>query len=348
MNSFFIEFRDPLFGIIVFFVLVFLITISSYWWAKYKSKEHTKSLGNFLNDFKKIPSSKDLEVLISKGEMSEKSWMLLASLYSKNGDYEKSIEIYSELLKVTDKSNAIEIMYLLGKTYFKAGFLERSKKIFLTILKDNPRSPKVLHNLLLVYEYMKDFDSALEVLEPLDELKRDIELDEEYLKAIKIIYCQKMSVDEKSENLIKIYKQNGNLVYMIFEYLFRTNPEFAWKNLDASKSELLTDIFWNLQSKDLDFDIISQNGYLKELYTARGDIKEVNKSSVFEFDILINLDKKTNATLSFEYICDNCKHVFPFAFNRCTNCHSIDTSNTEILLVKDYNREYCEENNSFQ
>ena len=348
MNSFFIEFRDPLFGIIIFFVIVFLITISSYWWTKYKNKEHTKSLDNFLKDFKKVPSSKDIETLVSKGEMSEKSWLLLAALYSKNGDYEKSIEIYSELLKITQKSNATEIMYLLGRTYFRAGFLERSKKIFLTILKENPRSPKVLHGLLLVYEYMKDYESALEVLEPLDELKNDIELDAEYLKAISIIYARDMTNDQKCKELLDINKKNGNLTYMIFEYLFRNNPEFAWKNLDASKSEVLTDVFWNLSRKDLDFDIISNNGYLRELYSARGDISDMTKSSVFEFDILINLDKKSNATLSFEYICDNCKHIYPFAFNRCANCHSIDTSTIEISLAKDYSRELSEENNSFQ
>ena len=348
MSSFFIEFRDPLFGIIVFFVIVFLITISSYWWAKYKNKEHTKSLDNFLKDFKTIPSSKDIELLVSKGEMSEKSWLLLATLYSKNGDYEKSIEIYSELLKVTDKENVRDIMYLLGRTYLRAGFLERSKKIFLTILKDNPRSPKVLHSLLLVYEYMKDYSSALEVLEPLDELNNDIELDSQYLKAIKIIYSTKMSPEEKSDELLRIYKQNGNLTYMIFEYLFRTNPKLAWKNLDASKSDILTDIFWSLQGKDLDFDIISNNGYLSELYSARGDMSKATKSNIFEFDVLINLDKKSNATLNFEYICDSCKHIFPFAFNRCSNCHSIDTSSIEISLVKDFNRDFCEENNSFQ
>jgi len=348
MNSFFIEFRDPLFGIIVFFVIVFLITISSYWWGKFKNKEHTKSLDNFLNDFKKVPSSKDMEHLISKGEMSEKSWLLLATLYSKNGDYEKSIEIYSELIKISDKKNVVEIMYLLGRTYFKAGFLERSKKIFLTILKDNPRSPKVLHNLLLVYEYMKDYDNALDVLEPLDELKDDVELDAQYLKTMKIIYSSDMSTEQKAEKLLEIYKRSGNLTYMIFEYLFRVKPDFAWKNLDASKSEKLTDLFWGINKKDLDFDIISKNGYLRELYSARGDISDVNKSDVFEFDVLINLGKKTNATLSFEYICDNCKHVYPFAFNRCANCHSIDSLSIEFSLVKDFNREYCEENNSFQ
>jgi len=348
MSPFFIEFRDPLFGVIIFFALIFMITISSYWWTKYKSKEKTKSLDKFLKDFKTVPTTKELKLLISKGEMSEKSWILLARLYSKNGDFEKSIEIYRELIEVTDKSNVQEIMYLLGRIYFKAGFLERSKKVFLEILKNNPRSPRVLYDLVLVYEYMKDYDSALEVLEPLDELKNDVLLDSLYLRAMKILNDNDLSNELKAYELLELYKISGNLTYMIFEFLFRVNPKLAWDNLDNSKSELLTDIFWHIDKKDLDFYIISNNGYLRELYSARGDIKDLSRSSIFEFDMLINLDKKVNATLSFEYICDNCKNTFPFAFNRCGNCHAIDTSTIDITLVKDLNRNFSEENNSFQ
>ena len=89
-----------------------------------------------------------------------------------NSDFEKSLDIYNELLKVDDGSNTIELMYLLGRTYFKAGFLERAKQIFLNILKNNPRTPEALKYLLLVYEYMRDYKSAFEVLEPLDELEQ--------------------------------------------------------------------------------------------------------------------------------------------------------------------------------
>jgi len=95
--------------------------------------------------------------------------MLLASSYSKSGNYDKSIEIYSEILKSIDSKNKKEVMYLLGKTYFKAGFLERSKQIFLNILKSNPRTPQALHYLLLGYEQMRDYQSALDVLEPLQD-----------------------------------------------------------------------------------------------------------------------------------------------------------------------------------
>jgi len=348
MNSFFIEFRDPLFGIIVFFVLVFVITFFSYWWGRYKSKEDSRHLDKFLRSFRALPSQDELKVLISSGELSEKSWLLLAHSYFKNGDYEKSIEIYNELLSISTVSNSRDTMFLLGRTYFKAGFLERSKQIFLEILKNNPRTPQALHYLLLVYEYLRDYKSALDVLEPLDELNKDIQSDAIYLKSLSILNDVERDERSKVDALLKLYHENHQLDHMIFEYIFRVNPQLAWQNFDVSKSELLTDILWHLDKKDLNFDIISKNGYLRELYSARGSACEAKSSSVFEFDVLINLNKKANATLNFEYICDNCKQAYPFAFSRCGSCHTIDRQIVEFSLTKDYHRDFSLENNSFQ
>jgi pentatricopeptide repeat protein len=325
-----------------------MITFFSYWWGRYKRKEDSRYLDSFLKQFRTLPSKDELKFLISSGELSEKSWLLLAHSYSKNGDYEKSIEIYNEILRVGDKSNSKETMFLLGKTYFKAGFLERSKQIFLEILKSSPRTPQALHYLLLIYEYMRDYDSALDVLEPLDELNEDISRDATYLKSLALLNRMDISQDEKVDKLLKIYKEGHQLAYLVFEYLFRINPKLAWENFDSSKSELLTDILWGLDLKDLNLDIISQNGYLRELYSARGDIDLAKASNVFEFDVLIKLSGKANATLSFEYSCDNCKQVYPFSFNRCASCHAIDTVRVEFSLSKDYHKDFSEENNSFQ
>ncbi len=348
MNTFFLEFRDPLFGIIIFFVLIFVITFFSYWFTKFKKKEDYRHLDKFLKQFHTLPSQNELKVLITKGELSEKSWLLLANAYAKNGNYEKSIEIYSELLKVGDKSNYRDTLFLLGKTYFRAGFLERAKQIFLEILKNNPRTPQALNYLLLVYEQMRNYNAALEVLDSLDELKKDITLQSAYINALFILNSAEMTPDVKVYKLLGIYKTNNVLAYLIFEYIFRVNPKAAWENFDTSKAEMLVDVLWSCDKKDLDFDIIMQNGYLRELYTAKGYLKEATKSSVFELDVLINLDSKTNATLGFEYICDNCKVVYPFAFSRCSSCHAIDTSRVELSLVKDYHKDFSEENNSFQ
>ena len=348
MSTFFIEFRDPLFGIIVFFAIVFVIAMASYWWNKYSSKEKSKSLDRFLNDLKKTPTDKELSLLISKGEMSEKSWILLARLYTKNGDFEKSLDIYNELLKICDESSVKEIMYLLGSTYYKAGFLQRAEDVFLSILKTSPRTKPALRYLLLIYENKKDFQSAMDVLEPLDELGEDISLETDYLRVLELLYNGSKTNDEKIKELLEIYKKEKHLTYLIFEYIFRVNPKEAWNSIDATQAELIIDILWRLDKGSLDFDIISKYALLKELYSARGDISLAKKSSIFEFDVLINLDKKANADLSFEYICDNCKNIHPFAFHRCSNCHSIDTVRIELSLSKSFQGELSEEYNSFQ
>jgi len=348
MNTFFIEFRDPLFGIIVFFVIIFVVTFFSYWWGKYKTKVSYKHLDKFLKQFSSLPSQNELRVLIQKGGLSEKSWLLLAQSYSKNGDYEKSIEIYNELIKINDISNNRDTLFLLGRTYFKAGFLERAKQIFLEILKENPRTPQALHYLLLVYEHMREYKSALEVLEPLDELNENILKDRVYLKSLELLNDTTKSVDIKTHELLALYKDSHQMTYLVFEYLFRVNPKLAWENFDSSKSKLLVDILWHIDKKDLNLDIIANNGYLRELYTARGDIDLATSSSIFEFDILINLKANVNATLNFEYTCESCNQSFPFSFSRCSSCQSIDTLRVDFSLTKDYHIDFSQNNNSFQ
>lgn len=348
MNTFFLEYRDPLFSVIIFFVFIFLITFISYWWGRYRADKDTKRLDKFLQQFHSSPSSNELKILIKQGDLSEKSWLILAKAYSSSGEYEKSIEIYSELLKLENNQDLKQILFLLGATYFKAGFLQRAKLVFLEILKNNPRTPEALQYLLLVYEQMRDYESACEVLTPLEELDQDILTQSAYLKIMIVLNDSKLSSVEKSDELINIYNNTNKNTHIIFEYLFKIDPKKAWKNFDNSKCEVLLDILWLVDTKDLDLDIITRNSYLQELYTARGDLNLVKKSEVFEFDVLINLHSKADATLRFEYICDNCKQVSPFAFSRCSKCHTVDSLITEINLVKDYYRNFNEENNSFQ
>ncbi|SFV75182.1 Putative periplasmic protein [hydrothermal vent metagenome] len=348
MDIFFIGFRDPLFSLIIFFILIFIITLVSYWWGRYKNQEDTKKLDEFLDSFRQMPTQDELTDLISSSKISQKSWLLLAKSYYDYGDYEKSIEIYNELLKVSSLSNSKDIMFLLGRTYFKAGFLQRSKDIFLTILKDQPKMPQVLEYLLLVYESLKDYRSALDVLEPLDELNQFIQKDMIYLQILLLLDNKKLSEDKKIEQLLQIYKKNTQFQYLIFQYIFQKNPQVAWKNLSFNNLENLIDIFWFLDKKDLDFDIIAQHPYLQELYSARGDITVVDRSELFEFDLLIKLQNKASVTLSFEYICDNCKQSYPFVFYRCSYCHTLDKMRIEPSLIRDYQRDFNYESNSFQ
>jgi len=348
MDNFFLDFRDPLFGLILFFVIIFIITFSSYWWGRYKNQEDSKNLDKFLDGFRSLPTQDELGILIKSKELSEKSWLLLADAYYKNGDYEKSIEIYNEIIKVFVNIDSKDTLFLLGRTYFKAGFLERSKQIFLEILKRSPRTPQALEYLLLVYENLRDYKGALDVLEPLEMLEIDVSKEYNYLKALMILNDTTLLNEQKAEQLLEIYTKTGQLTYLIFEFLFRVDAKLAWNYLPKGKPEYVSDILWYLPLKDVNLDIISKNKYLWELYSARGDIALCSGSKVFELDVLIQLHGKAEATLNFEYICEKCKHSYPFAFYRCTHCHAIDTLRIEFGLIKDNYRNFSEENNSFQ
>ena len=337
MEGLFIEYKDPLFGIIIFFVLVFIISFFSYWWGRFKTKEDEKSLDRFIKNFHSLPTEKELDGLLSSSGLSLKSLYLLATSYIQKGDYEKSIEIYTAVLeKGLSVKDRKETMFLLGQTYLKAGFLERSKELFLEILSRHPRTPSALQFLLIIYEKMRDFEKAKEVLEPLDEMDMQVAKDAMYLNLISMQYDVDLHSDEKVAKIISWYNKNHQLGYMIFEYLFKQAPALAWKQLDQSLCIRISDILWNLESHQLDLDIISSNAYLRELYTAKGLVNSAEKSAVFELDVLINLQSKAykDAGLQFEYLCDECKQVFPFSFHRCPNCLGIDTVQSEMLLTK--------------
>ena len=348
MGSFFIEFRDPLFSIIVLFAIIFAISFVSYWWGRYKARDNYRYLDRFLEQFHTLPGEDDLKQLIRQGELSHKSWLLLADAYTKNGDYEKAIDIYSELLRLQDaKENARDIMFLLGKTYFKAGFLGRSRDVFLEILRKNPRTPQALHYLLLVYEYMRDYNAALEVLEPLDQLGENVAKEALYLKVLALLQAHDIDDEIRKRELVFLYKEHKKLERMIFEYLFRVDPALAWKHLDIQKAENLADILWQLEKNEVNLDIISKSGFLQELYTAKGYIDTATGSKQFELDVLIKLPKDAAATIGFEYLCEHCKVVFPFGFHRCSSCHRIDTAALEYNLVRDLQKEMGEASDSF-
>jgi len=286
-----------------------------------------------------MPTEKELKSLMTPEAISDKSALIMAQTYYQNGDYEKCIEIYLIMLEMQkDPAEKKATLYLLGKTYFKAGFLERSQEIFLQILKQFPRTPKALRYLLIIYEKMHQFDKALEVLEPLDELGIDNTKDRVYLQCVSIIRSAQYGADEKAQLLIDLYREHHLLSYLIFEYLFRFTPKLAWKNLDLGEAERIVDILWNAREAEANLDIISSNSYLRELYSAKGTELLTQESNIFEFDVLIklNIADQSGATLQFDYLCGECKQIYPFSFHRCPNCHSIDSVVTEILLTKDH------------
>lgn len=347
MNLFFLEFRDPLFGVIIFFALIFVIAFFSYWFNKYKKREELENLDSFVKGLNAPITKDELTKHIIDCTLTQKMWLLLAETYTKKGDFEKSIEIYTQLLSNKEKQNYHEILFLLGKTFYMAGFLQRAKETFLEILKIHPRATQALNYLLLVFEKTKDYSSAMQILEPLEELEIDTKTLKAYLEVLFTLNDTKLASTQKSQKLLEIYKNSNHMGYLIFEYLFRVDAPLAWKNIDLSNLQLISDILWRCKKEELDLSVVMQSAYLRELYSAKGYIDAAVKSSIFELDILINLPPYSSATLGFEYVCSNCHNLSLFSFARCPSCNAIDTQTIDLKLTKDYNKAFNEESSSF-
>lgn len=347
MNTFFIEFRDPLFGIIVFFILLFIISFMSYWWGRYKATRAHRDLESFLGKFESLQDEAKIADQVQNNSLTSESWLMLAQCFEHQGNMEKSVEIYHTLLSINrDKIFQREALLLLGKTYFKSGFLERSRLTFMQILQNNPRTPAALRHLILIYEQLQQYNKALEVMDSLLEIVPEAFNEKLYLECRVLLGNPTLSIDEKVSRLIDIYRTHGRLGYLIFEYLFTHRPLAAWEHFDQSLAQRLTDILWRLDEGKLDLDIIASNGYLRELFSAKGSVSLAHNSSVFELDTLITLHRcgGNKATLQFEYACNECKQLSIFSFHRCPHCHAIDTLMPTMSLTK----ERFEDNNSFQ
>jgi len=344
-----LEYRDPLFGIAVFFAFIFIISFITYSFGSYKEKKARREYRKLLKRFQlgKL-KEEDYVHLYSTYNLPFDSIILLASTFLHKGDYNKAISVYLTLLEhVSDRVKKEELLELLGSTYFKGGFLQRSKDIFLKILKFSPRNMQALTYLLITYEKLKEYDNAFEVIESLEELNVNVARERSYINALQLINDPLISFEKKSTLLLELFKINNMVQRAVVQYLLQFNKSLFWDNIELFDTRKSMDLLWYLSFEDIDFDAVSKDGLLSELYTAKGYIKEAVQSKIFELNILIMLQKdNTNkqADLNFEFICEKCKQVHPIYEPRCPHCHSILTFKIEAEITKSF----IEENQSLQ
>lgn len=339
MDNLVLEYRDPLFGIMAFFALVFIISFLTYTFSSYKErlarKEYRKFLRRFeIGDLKK----EDYVHLYKTYNLSFDSILLIASSFLKKGEYNKAISVYLSLLEhVGDRVKKEELLELLGATYYKGGFMQRSRDIFLKILKFSPRNGFALKYLLLIYEKLQEFKKAQEVLISLNEIDIDTTKDKVYIDSLNILNDSLLSYDKKTIILFEIFNKNKIIERLFVQFLLLYNKEFFWKNYQLFKMNDIVDLLWYLNFDDIDFDAVTKDKYLSEVYNAKGYINTIEHSEDFDLDILILLNKhehKVNADLDFEFICDSCKRSHPIYDTRCPHCHNILTFNIKHTITK--------------
>ena len=339
MDNLVLEYDDPLFGIIAFFLFIFIISFLTYSFSVYKEKRARREYRKLLKRFELGKLKEDDYVHLYKTyNLPFDSIILLSSTFLHKGDYNKAISVYLALLEhVRDRVKKEELLELLGTTYFKGGFMQRSRDIFLKILKFSPRNKNALTHLLIIYERLKEYKNASEVIVSLDELQQNISKEKVYIDSLQTLNDPLLSFEKKREKIEKLYKDDQTIERLYAQFLLQFNKELFWKAINQFNVENLIDLLWYLNFDDIDFDTVSQNRFLNELYNAKGYLSTLEHSDDFAFDILMLLNRhehKVHADLNFEFLCTSCKHKHPIFDTRCPHCHSILSFKVRHTLVK--------------
>lgn len=334
MQTFFIEYRDPLFGAIIFFGLIAVISISSYWFALFRRDEKLGEINIFLKNFYRDSDSyiKELNSIESLPIIKD-----LAESFKISQDYQKAIKLYQHLLnRAVLDSDRFSILRELAILYLRVGFIQRADELFLTLIKFNSRDIVALKNLLIISEKMQNFKREEDILDSLDELLDDREYllrERAFLNFNRVKFSQ-LNLDQKVSKLFEINQNIDPIDRLIVNFLIESDIQILYSNLDKLQLESSIDLLWHLKDSKLNLDIISTNQFFSEVVSARGyHLKK--RSDIFELSTLIELNSfKKRADLEFKYRCKSCNRVYPIYFDRCPNCLSLLDFKIEKFLVE--------------
>lgn len=324
-------FYDPLFGVILLISIILVIILADYGRNLLRAKQKKNNLKEFVQSYKEGSLSDEVAEFFALSKNPLSALLFLANTHNRAGDSNAAIKLYLGILKeVTNDADKMIILEELGETYFKAGFLERAKTIFLELLKMQPRNEKVLRLLVSVYERMGQFREALDALTCLDELSNNEEMKENnamraYLYFMLITQSDSLDFNKKNKEIINLMRHH-KIERLVMDYLFSYNRDLFWKEIKKFKDiEFAYEILWRVKLSEAPLDSIREHNKLRELYVAKGFIDDDISCSVFELEALRALRKesKLKGDLGFEYRCCVCKNVVPFDLFRCEVCGSV-------------------------
>jgi len=328
---------DPLFSILLIIVISLIIALVTYGWSVYRQQREEGNLLNFLEKFDSSECALNTSDMVFEPNMF-KPLTLLAKAFENAGEYHKSINIYLYLIRhIPQDAGQLELMGRLGNTYLHAGFLERSRSIYIEILRKKPRNIQVLYELGIVYEIMQKYDKAKEVLGPLKMLGEETKSLEKFLDLSALLANKKETTEHKISKVKKILEEEPSLYRQIVIALLQLDTRSAWEIIDPERIKELLDVLWFLPNSQLDLDIITSNEQLKTLYYVKGYLqKPSTHSGIFSVDMLATAKQNgfEDGDLIFSYLCQKCKQSFPVSFKRCPNCMAINSVKVEEKIAK--------------
>ncbi|GAB6044763.1 hypothetical protein JCM11957_03610 [Caminibacter profundus] len=310
------DYRDPLFSVIVFFLIILITILLTLGFGKLRSFLRQKEIENLLKEFEYV-EIEDMPI----DKYSINAILLLARAFEIKGDYEKALKLY---LLIEKKQHSIEILRNISLLYYKAGFLEKAKNIIYQILKVYPRDIESLRLLIWIDEKLGNYKEIVDILEVFNEL--GVDLPRERANAIFKMENGKW----KMESYLEFLKKYPFTRREVVEKIFLINPKKAYEILDVYRD---LDLYFYRN------DIPDIEKFCNIL--AAKKLKICTKKAPFEIEALKHLPQNL-AELEFEYLCENCKKVFPLYSTRCPNCHELFSHKLIVKLAEKKNIENIE------
>lgn len=337
MDYFVSIYKDPLFSIIIILSIIVLVAIADYTKNRYKQKTKKQSLNNFAKSFEYHGVDDDVSSLMDISKYPTSTLTFVANVYVTNGNFGEAIKIYLTILdKTQNLKEKMEIFELLGLAYYKAGFAQRAKNIFIEILKNNPRNSKVLSLLMQTYEVLGEYKNAYSVISCLEELDEEVDGVKRYIQVLMLINDSIMPLYQREIALLEI-KKSKITHKIVLNYLKTYNISIFWKLINEEENIYnYIDILWNLQLNEEQIQNVKQNKQISDVYRAKGIIRDELKCNIFELECLRILNKYSNkkGNLGFKYRCSACQGVYPFETYRCPNCGELGNINLVLEIME--------------
>lgn len=332
MDIFFIGHRDPIFGVIVLFGIIFMVAFLSYAWGLFRSKDEKRRIEKFIKKFENKSSLSDEHINLLKNlDVNTATLGVLGTMFVKSGDFEKAISVYLiALSKAKIKEEKEFVLTELGSAYFKAGFLQNSTEIFLKAVEISPRNAVALRYLTMIDEKLKRFDDALNTLNSLNELGLDTREAKAYVRANIILNDKNLSIEQKSDEILALSGDFRLLKRMAMQLWLKNGLSLENFSDFADFSDVV-DILYH-QNKPVNL----ANSDYKALFYAKGLVDEPCKINGFELNVIRNLKTAgfDRADLSFNYVCNSCKNAFPMHFYRCPVCFSLGSVKITLTITE--------------
>ncbi|RDU65133.1 lipopolysaccharide assembly protein LapB [Helicobacter sp. MIT 14-3879] len=334
MDSFFSFYKDPLFSIIIIISIIIIVAIADYTRNRFKLKEKKDSLNALANNFNYYKFDENINTAIEISKAPIQTLTFIANIYVSNGNFDEAIKIYLSILdKTKDIKNKMDIFELLGMTYYKAGFMQRAKNIFIEILKNNPRNFKVLSLLMQTYETLGEYKNAYDVISCIEELEGKMDNVKKYIKILILINDSIMPPMQREKEILKI---NSNITNKLtLSYIKQNNLEKFWELILNTKNIYnCIDILWNLDNPPL--ELIKNHKEISDVYRAKGIINDNIECDIFELETIriLNKNSSKNGTLGFKYCCASCQGIFPFETHRCQSCGELGSMNLVLEIME--------------